>query len=205
MHIGIFGGSFDPVHYGHLLLAEACRDQSKLDRIIFLPAGTPPHKQNAQQTPADHRLAMLKLAIGGNDSFEISTMEIDRGGISYTVDTLQQIHQTHPQDKLYFLMGADSLAEMGSWRSPKEICELACPIVVRRAGSPDPNIEVLSEIVDQQRLKTIQQCQVKMPVIELSSTGIRQAIANGQRIRYQTPRAVEVYIRENGLFQPEDA
>ena len=204
MRIGIFGGSFDPVHYGHLLLAETCRDQCPLDRVIFVPAATPPHKRANTRTDADQRVEMLQLAIGGHTGMEVSTMEIDRGGISYTVDTLQQLKQTHPNDDLFFLMGADSLADLACWRSPEEICRLACPLVVRRAGSPEPNLEMLTEVVAEERLEMIRNCQVEMPVIELSSTAIRAAVEHGHSIRFQTPRAVEVYIQENGLFTSKE-
>ena len=203
MRIGVFGGSFDPVHYGHLLLAETCRDQCPLDRVIFVPAATPPHKRGNSRTDAQQRVEMLRLAIGGHAGMEVSTMEIDRGGISYTVDTLKQLQEIHPDDELFFLMGADSLADLPSWRSPEEICRLACPLVVRRAGSPVPNIEVLTSVVDQDRLELIRQSQVEMPVIELSSTAIRSAVQEGRSIRFQTPRAVEVFIQQNGLFSKE--
>src|SRR5690349_9388812 len=110
MRLGLLGGSFDPVHYGHLILAECCREQCHLDAVWFVPAAIPPHKQNHTLSAAADRIEMLKLAIGGHEAFSVYTGEIDRGGVSYTVDTLQQLHDEQPDRELFFLMGADSLA-----------------------------------------------------------------------------------------------
>src|SRR5688500_16461341 len=105
MRLGVFGGSFDPVHYGHLLLAETCREQAKLDQIWFIPAAVPPHKQDREMTPAKLRVEMLQLAVGGTDYFRVNTLEIDRGGVSYTVDTLAEIKQQLDNVELFLLMG----------------------------------------------------------------------------------------------------
>lgn len=145
--LGIFGGSFDPVHYGHLLLAESCREQCHLDQVWLLPAAAAPHKQQRQTTSSRHRVEMLRLAVGGHRAMRVSTLEIDRGGVSYTVDTLTTIHQQLPHCELFFLMGADSLEDLPHWRQPQRICELAVPVVVRRAGSPEPTPDVLSDLV----------------------------------------------------------
>ena len=118
MRLGVFGGSFDPVHYGHLLLAETCREQANLDEVWFIPAATPPHKQDREITPAKLRLEMLQLAVGGTDYFGVTTIEIDRGGVSYTVDTLAELRRLHADAELFLLMGADSLSEFPTWRDP---------------------------------------------------------------------------------------
>jgi len=201
MRLGIFGGSFDPVHYGHLLLAESCREQCRLDRVWFLPAAVPPHKKGKVLAPAKGRVEMLELAISGNEQFAVSTLELDRGGISYTVDTLRAITAQQPGDELFFLMGADSLHEMVTWREPAEICRLATPVVVHRADSPPPDFAVLGDLVAVQRLTEIRSCQVEMPIIDLSSTDLRQRAASGRSLRYRTPRAVEKYIETQGLYR----
>ena len=200
MRLGIFGGSFDPVHYGHLLLAETCREQCRLDRIWFLPAAVPPHKQSKVLAPAKARVEMLELALSGNEHFAVSTLELDRGGVSYTVETLRTIAAQQPGDALFFLMGADSLYEMLSWREPAEICRLAVPVVVHRADSPPPDFAVLGNLVSSERLAEIRSHQVEMPIIDLSSTDLRSRAAAGQSLRYRTPRAVEKYIEAQRLY-----
>jgi nicotinate-nucleotide adenylyltransferase len=204
MKIGILGGSFDPVHYGHLLLAEQCREQCGLDEVRFLPASSPPHKLAQSLTDAQHRLAMLQLAIAGHPAFHLSRQEIDRGGISYTVETLRELHELEPDAELYFLMGGDSLRDLPSWREPQAICQLAIPVVVHRRGSPQPDMGVLAPVVSADRLEMIRQHQVEMPAVDYSSTAVRSAIARGKSIRYQTPRAVEKYIETNGLYQLQE-
>ncbi len=199
--LGIFGGSFDPVHYAHLLLAEACREQCALDQVWLLPAAASPHKLERKTTSARHRVEMLRLAVGGHDALRVSTLEIDRGGVSYTFETLEMIHQQFPTTELFFLMGADSLEDLPRWRQPQRICELAVPVVVRRAGSPEPSYEAVRQFVDADRLKLFESCLVTMPIIELASTDLRQRVAAGHSIRYRTPRAVEKYIETNGLYR----
>jgi nicotinate-nucleotide adenylyltransferase len=201
MRLGVYGGSFDPVHYGHLLLAESCREQCLLDEIWLMPAATPPHKQDREMSPPRQRVEMLQLAIGGAPSYRVSTLEIDRGGLSYTVDTLKSIRGQRPGDELFLLMGADSLNDLPTWRSPQEVCSLAIPVVVRRAGSPAPDLSVLKPLVSDERLDQIQKHQVEMPIIDLSSTDLRRRVAGGRSIRFRTPRAVEKFIESNGLYR----
>src|SRR5688500_10806095 len=122
MRLGLFGGTFDPVHYGHLLLAEACREQCRLDELWFVPAAVPPHKQERTLSPAKERVEMLRLAVGGHPAFSVSTLEIDRGGVSYTVNTLDAVRLSRPEATLFFPMGADSLVDLPTWREPRRIC-----------------------------------------------------------------------------------
>jgi nicotinate-nucleotide adenylyltransferase len=201
MRLGIFGGTFDPVHYGHLLLAEQCREPCRLDRVWFVPASVPPHKAERTLTPAVKRVEMLKLAIAGHEAFEVSTLEIERGGLSYTLDTLLAVRGQQPEAELFFLMGADSLRDLPTWWEPARICQLATPVVVRRRGAPEPDLGVLTPLVSAERLQEIRGCQVQMPVVEFSSTAIRQAVAAGRSVRYQTPRAVEKYMETQGLYR----
>src|SRR5262245_678910 len=135
MRLGIFGGTFDPVHYGHLLLAESCREAQRLDAVWFLPAAVPPHKRDRELTPAEQRSEMLELAIAGHESFGGCRYEIERGGVNYTVDTLAHLREEEPSRELFFLLGADSLRDLGTWREPQRICALATPIVVRRVDA----------------------------------------------------------------------
>ena len=201
MRLGILGGSFDPVHFGHLILAESCREQCRLDAVWFVPAAIPPHKQNNKLSAPADRIEMLKLAIGGHEAFNVYTGEIDRGGVSYTVDTLQQLHDQEPQRELFFLMGADSLADLPTWREPERICSLAIPAVVRRAGAPEPDDTVLARLMSPDRLALARQHRVEMPTIDLSASDLRRRVAAGQSIRFRTPRAVEKYIEAHGLYR----
>ncbi|MHB8863587.1 MAG: nicotinate (nicotinamide) nucleotide adenylyltransferase [Pirellulaceae bacterium] len=200
MRLGIFGGSFDPVHYGHLLLAESCREQCSLDRVWLLPAAHAPHKQNHRAASARHRVEMLRLALGGHSQIEVSMMEVDRGGVSYTVETLAEIHRQQPDAELFLLMGADTLEDLPHWRAPGRICELAIPVVVRRAGSEEPAYDALAGVAPASRLELFRQFHVTMPILELASSDIRTRVANGQSIRYRTPRAVEKYIETHRLY-----
>lgn len=204
MRMGVFGGSFDPVHYGHLLLAESCREQCRLDRLLFMPAALPPHKQQGLHAASKQRAEMLDLAIAGYPPFEVSRLEIDRGGVSYTVDTLEELQKQVPQAELFLLMGAESLAELPTWRDPASICELATLVVVRRVGAPEIDFEVLERFASQQRRDAFHAAQFESPIIELSSTDIRQRVAMGSSIRFRTPRAVEKYLEAHGLYREND-
>jgi nicotinate-nucleotide adenylyltransferase len=201
MRLGLFGGSFDPVHYGHLLLAECCRETLRLDEVWLMPAAVPPHKQERVLAPAKHRLQMLELALAGHEQILVSSLEIDRGGVSYTVQTLATIREAKPQAETYLLMGADSLRDLPTWREPARICELSIPAVVRRGGASEPDFGILAELVSPQRLALIRAAQVEMPLVELSSTDLRRRAAAGQSLRFRTPRAVEKYIETHKLYQ----
>ncbi len=201
MRLGILGGSFDPVHLGHLLLAECCRETCELDQVWFIPAATPPHKQTRRLTSSEKRLEMLQLAIGGHAAFRVSDLEIQRQGVSYTVDTLEQLHRDRPETQLFLLMGADSLTDLPSWRHPARICQLATPIVVRRPDSPEPDFQALQRILAAEQQSPPPSLQVDMPLIEFSSSDIRRRVAAGHSIRYRTPRAVEKFIQTQRLYQ----
>jgi nicotinate-nucleotide adenylyltransferase len=201
MRLGIYGGSFNPVHYGHLLLAESCREACALDQVWLVPAAVPPHKQGVVLAPGKARLEMLELALAGNEQLRPSSLELDRGGVSYTVETLARIAAEQPSAELFLLMGADSLADLPTWREPARICSHSTPIVVRRTGSPEPDFRALSAIVSPERLAEIRRIQVEMPIIELSSTDLRQRAATGRSLRYRTPRAVEKYIETHQLYK----
>jgi len=201
MRLGIFGGSFDPVHYGHLLLAESCREQCSLDQVWFLPAATAPHKRQAESAEAKHRIEMLRLALAGSETMRVETLEIDRGGVSYTVNTLAEIHKQNPDAELFLLMGADSLHDLPHWYKPEAICRQAIPVVVGRPGQQKPDFDVLAGLVSPQRLEEIRGCRVQSPLVDLSSSDIRQRVAEARSIRYRVSRAVEKYIETHGLYR----
>ncbi len=200
VRLGIFGGSFDPVHYGHLLLAECCREQCRLDQIRFIPAATSPLKRESQPVSAKARLEMLKLAIGGHPPFQVSDLEIERGGLSYTVDTLRSLQAEDTTRELYLLMGADAVAEFPKWKAPATICQLARLVVVSRAGSGEPDFDVLRNVVPNDELDQIRSRHVHMPQIAISSSEIRRRVCESRSIRFQLPRAVEKYIESHQLY-----
>ena len=200
MRIGVFGGSFDPVHRGHLLLADCCWRQAGLDRVEFIPAAQQPLKPRGPVAAEGDRVAMLRLATAARPEFRVSTLEIDRGGVSYTVDTLRQLRADQPDAELFFLMGADSLADFPHWRDPAKICQLATPLVVRRAESPEPEFESLRPFVSPQRLEEIRAAQVAMPATPISSSQIRKLIAEGGDWRAMVPAEVAEYIGERQLY-----
>jgi nicotinate-nucleotide adenylyltransferase len=197
MRLGIFGGTFDPVHYGHLLLAEQCREQLALDQVWFVPAAAPPHKPDAAISPAKDRLDMLRLATSGHPAFIVSDREVLRGGTSYTVETLAGLHDEDPARELFLLIGADSLADLPTWREPRRILQLATVVGVNRgrgAAKLDAAVAALGEHV-RPRLRVLD-----MPGIDHSASDLRRRAASGRSIRYMTPRAVEQYILEHHLY-----
>jgi len=202
MRLGLFGGSFDPVHYGHLLLAECCREQCRLDAVWFLPAAVPPHKQDRELTPAAARIEMLELVIAGNPAFSVCRCETDRGGVNYTVDTLAHIRDEDPSRELFLLLGADMLADLPHWRNAARVCELAVPVAVRRPGCGTIEFDGLREIASPERIELVRCHQVEMPEIGISGTDLRRRVRSGRSIRYQVPRAVEMYIETHGLYCP---
>jgi nicotinate-nucleotide adenylyltransferase len=204
MRLGLLGGTFDPIHYGHLLLAECCREQCRLDAVWFLPAAVPPHKQGRELTPAQQRIEMLELAIAGNPAFSVCRYEADRGGVNYSVDTLTHLHEETPDRELFFLLGADMLADLPSWRNAPRVCELALPVAVHRAGCGPINFDCLHGIVSPERIDLMRRHQVEMPEIGISGSDFRRRVSLGQSIRYRVPRAVEMYIETHGLYRQGD-
>ncbi len=204
MRLGVFGGTFDPVHFGHLLLAECCREQCRLDAVWFLPAAVPPHKRSRPLTAANVRVEMLELAVAGNEAFAVSRYETDRGGVNYTADTLAHFHKENPGAELFFLLGADMLRDFPHWREPERICQLALPVAVRRAGEPPVDFAALAEFASPERIESMRRHEVEMPEMGASSTDIRRRVAAGESIRYLTPRAVEAYIEAHHLYRGEE-
>lgn len=200
MRIGIFGGSFDPIHQGHLILAENCREQVSLDLVLFIPCATSPHKTDGAASTDRQRCEMIELAIAGHESFKLSKLEIERGGISYTSDTLAELKQQYPDDELLLLMGDDSLESFDRWHEPQKICELAIPVVANRPGSGEIDLSVLKKHASADRYQQICAATVESPMIEISSTNIRSRSTAAQSTRYLLPRGVERYIESHSVY-----
>jgi nicotinate-nucleotide adenylyltransferase len=200
MRLGVFGGSFDPVHFGHLLLADCCLRQAALDRVMFVPASRQPHKPRAPRATDAERVAMLRLATRERAEFEVSTVEIDRGGVSYTIDTLRDLQARDPTAELFFLMGADSLADMPYWREPAAICQVATPLVVRRSGRGEPDFQALAHLISSARLAGMRGLQVDMPATPIASSEIQRLVAAGGDWQPLVPPSVADYIIEHGLY-----
>lgn len=205
MRLGVFGGSFDPVHTGHLLVAEACREGAALDRVLFVPAARAPHKPDGPRADGRHRVEMLSLAVGGHDAFAVSTVELDRGGVSYTVDTLEALRAAHPGATLHLILGPDSLAQFDTWRDPAGILARARIVAVARAGVDDVAATCRTAGLDRwlgaDGVAALVAEQVAIPAVGLRSSTIRALLAAGRSIRYQVPRAVERYVAEQGLYR----
>jgi nicotinate-nucleotide adenylyltransferase len=192
MKIGVYGGTFDPPHVGHLILAEAAREQLKLDKVMFVPAGDPWRKADRKVTSAHHRLEMTRLAVEGNPAFEVEDYEVVREGPSYTVETLEILHD-HLGDEaeLYLILGEDALADVPHWHQPERLVELSTLAVANRRGVTMPPLPF-----DRARVVP-----VLMPGIEISSTELRTRPSKGLSLRYQVPDAVLRYIEAHGLYR----
>jgi nicotinate-nucleotide adenylyltransferase len=205
MRIGVFGGTFDPVHLGHLRLAANCQQQAQLDEVWFVPANHQPHKPDGPAASGEDRAAMLRLATGAAGGYVVWTGELERGGVSYTVDTLREIARLAPGAELFFLMGADSLADLPHWREARAVCELAVPLVVRRAGRQEPDFDVLGAVAPAERVAAFRAAQVEMPETPISSSEIRRLIAERGKWQDLVPEAVAAYIEERGLYSRLEA
>jgi nicotinate-nucleotide adenylyltransferase len=201
MRIGVFGGTFDPVHLGHLILAEQCREQGRLDQVWFIPAGQPPHKPHQAITTFRHRAEMLRLATAGHTAFRINELENERPGPSYTVETLDELKTIQPDADWLFLVGSDTLAELHEWRDPAGIVRRAGLLVMARGGQPVLSAEELRTSLRLPETERLSLEVVAAPRIEISSRDLRRRAAEGRSLRYLVPRAVECYIEEKGLYR----
>lgn len=192
MRIGLYGGTFNPIHVGHLIVIESVREQMLFDRLLFIPSANPPNKSDPSLAPAADRLNMARLALDGNPDFEVSDVETSRGGISYTVDTLAALAGLYPRATLSLIIGADNLIEFQTWKSPDEILEKAELVVMNRPGYAVQGVK--SEL---SRLAK----HVNVPQIGVSGTDIRRRVKLGRSIRYLVPPRVEEYIRSKGLYR----
>lgn len=191
--IGLFGGTFNPVHIGHLLIGEWIREEYDLNRIIYIPSGHPPHKREQEITPIHHRWKMLELASAGNPHFSLSDFEKNSGKVSFTIDTIEHfVHQFNlRRDGLYLIVGEDSLRDLPTWRKPDEIARLCRITVAHRRGLTTNTISspAFSDIIYS-----------SVPLIDISSSEIRTRVSEGKSIRYMVPSVVEEYIKEKELY-----
>ncbi len=201
MRIGIFGGTFDPVHMGHLILAELARDHARLDEVWWLLAHRPPQKEGLAITRFDTRAEMLELALAGNPAFRVEAIEKERDGPSYTVETLALLKQRHPQHTFLLLLGGDSLVDLPLWREPARIVEQAGLVVMERPGSAHPTAEQLRRQLALPADRPLSLDFVPAPHIDIASRALRKAVAAGRTVRYMVPRAVEVYIQQHRLYR----
>jgi len=196
MRIGVLGGTLDPPHIGHLILAETARDALDAERVLFVPAGDPPHKRGEIRLAIEHRLAMLACALGDDARFAISWVDLDRPGPHYTVDTLRLLHAQFPGAELYFIMGGDSLRDLPRWHCPAELIRLCRFAVMRRtdaAADPAMHTALFPNLAERVTM-------IDAPLIGLSSTDIVERIRARRSIRYLVPPAVEAYIHQHGLY-----
>lgn len=199
--LAVIGGTFDPVHYGHLIAAEHSRVEIGIDRVIFIPAGIPPHKDTTEISEWEHRYRMLKLAIADNPAFELSSLEVKRPGFSYTVDTVRHLQSVYPDSIIYFIMGADALLTIDTWKDYLQLAVSCRFIVVTRPNFIiRPSHPVLATLPEKwwEDMR-----QVQIPALDISSTDIRHRVADGRTIKYLLPERVEQYICQNNLYRGE--
>jgi nicotinate-nucleotide adenylyltransferase len=201
MRIGVFGGTFDPVHYGHLVLAEQCREQGRLDQVWFVPAPRPPHKADQPLSRFDQRVEMLALAVAGNPAFRIDEIEKERAGPSFTVDTLAEFQKRHPQDEFFLLVGSDTLKDLPHWHDPVGVLRRAGLMVTLRPNHPVLSAEELRASIRLPADVELRLEVVETPLIDISSRDLRRRVVLGRSLRYLLPRAVEVYIQEKQIYR----
>jgi nicotinate-nucleotide adenylyltransferase len=200
LKLGVMGGTFDPIHYGHLVAAQEALWKLGLDQVLFMPAGQPPHKLRLLRTAIEHRLAMVELAIAQNPAFVLSRIDADRVGPAYTVETLSILTQQYgPTAELSLIVGLDTLLDMAHWYQSHQIVSLARIAVVTRPGYSMPDGDHLESLIPgiSQRLDF-----VPIPALDISSSDLRARVQRGQPIKYQLPPAVEDYIYHQGLYKP---
>jgi nicotinate-nucleotide adenylyltransferase len=197
LKLGILGGTFNPPHIGHLLCAQEAHAQLGLDRVVFMPAGVPPHKDVLADPGPEARHALCRAAIDGDERFVVSRLELDRPGRSYTVDTLKSLHETNPQDDLTFIVGGDMARSLPSWREPETLLSLATLGVAERAADKRGAIAAaLAPLRGSERLRFF-----AMPRIDVSSSLVRERVASGRPIRYLVPDAVAEATAQNGWYR----
>lgn len=192
MTVGLFGGSFNPPHVAHLVVAEVVRDQFGLDEVWWIPNATPPHKPNDELAAVQHRLAMTERTVEGNPAFRVCGVEVERDGVSYTVETLRVLQDQHPDTDFALILGSDSLDHFADWHRPDEIAERVPFIVYKRPGA-------IESVADPRFVNDVRYAAA--PVMEISGTEVRARRRAGRSIRYLVPQAVRAYIDDHGLYQ----
>ncbi|MCR4321793.1 MAG: nicotinate-nucleotide adenylyltransferase [Candidatus Brocadiaceae bacterium] len=210
MDIGIFGGSFNPIHIGHLIVAEEVFQQRGLSKVIFMPTGTSPHKESGDLIDSFHRYQMVKSAINNNEHFEVSDLEIKRSGKSYTIDTIRILREIYGEKhNLYLIMGTDMITEISTWKDISILSGMCHFIVVNRSPIPangiskSPSLECRLrgiKVFSDEKIAEIERLKVTIPTIDISSTEIRDRLRSGRSIRYLVPQFVEDYIKAHNLY-----
>jgi len=201
MRIGIFGGTFDPVHYGHLIVAEQAREQAGLDQLWFVPSARPPHKVDQTISPFDRRAEMLSVALAGQeDKFRVETIERDRPGLSYTADTLDVLNEQYPGTDWFLLLGADSVQDLPTWHEPIRILDRATILVAARHEYAQWTATELANRLGTDP-KRIRLQVIDAPLIDIASRDLRRRAAEERSLLFQVPHAVRVYVREKKLYQ----
>jgi nicotinate-nucleotide adenylyltransferase len=197
--VGILGGTFDPIHLGHLIVGEVARERLGLDRLIFMPAGSPRLKEQEPSATPQQRLAMAQLAVDDNPRFEVGGHEVERPGLTYTVDTLEELRRGLEDDaQLYFIVGMDALEQFDRWKEPERLLDLCSLVVVNRVGHQRVDV---NDFVGRYPQAGPGLTLLNAPRVEISSTEIRRRVSEGQSVKYLTPAPVEEYIRREGLYQ----
>ena len=195
LRLGVMGGTFDPVHHGHLVTAEEALAQFELDRVIFVPTGRPWMKEGREVSPAEDRYLMTVIATASNPRFSVSRVEIEREGPTFTVETLRALAEEHPDAELFFITGADAMLEILHWKDPEEVLSLAGFIAATRPGYD------LSHFEAEQAASRARVTVMQVPALAISSTDVRERIGQGRPIRYLVPEGVKSYIEKAGLYR----
>jgi nicotinate-nucleotide adenylyltransferase len=204
MRIGVFGGTFDPVHLGHLIIAEQAREQARLDRVLMIPSARPPHKIDDRLTRFDRRVEMLQLALAGQVDLQVDTMERDRPGPSYTSDTLAELRLRHPDDELFLILGGDCLPDLPRWHEPLRIIDQATLIVSPRPGWQRYTPEQLASFLGLTDPSRVKLQWLEVPQVDIASRDLRARATEHRSLKYLVPRSVEVYIREKKVYGGEE-
>ena len=202
MRVGILGGTFDPIHLSHLLIAENARTSLELEEVVFIPTGQPWMRPDAPLSPSHHRMNMVRIAVASNPFFRASSMEIDRPGPTYTVDTLEELRRGADEgDSFFFILGVDALQEFPQWKEPGRVLELCTLVLAKRPGWGDLDMAPLSFVDPSAAQKVVM---LETPAMDISGTEIRRRVALGLSVRYQVPEEVERYMKHYGLYRDRE-
>ncbi len=200
--IGLFGGTFDPIHFGHLIVARSAAELLGLERVIFLPSVRPPHKTDERLTEASHRAAMVRLAIEGEPGIEFNDYDLNRPGRTYTIETVQYFQSLFGQaSEMYWIIGSDSLTELGGWRRAAELVDLCRIITASRGGASVSGLDRLRNVLTEPQIEKLHRGILPTPVIDISSTDVRRRVNEGRSIRFLVPESVRAYIESHGLYR----
>lgn len=201
--IALYGGSFNPIHHGHLIVARAVAERLGVRRLVLIPSAAPPHKHGEDLALAEHRLAMVRLAVADDPDFEVSDVEVRRSGPSYSFVTVEEFRRTAgPEVPLSWVIGADTLPELHTWYRIREMAELCRIVTAVRPGYEHPDLSPLARVLADDRIRQLTEAVLPTPRIDISATDIRQRVRAGKSIRYLVPEPVREYIEQQGLYRP---